>query len=110
MKPLLPFLWQRAGGCTCRVLVRSLLLLLVAFNTGCSLFTWSRELPSRTLTLIIPGMDSKPAIDPVDLQEELMRSANIFLAGVTTAADKLRRDGAPISQTDLLTQKISYTT
>jgi hypothetical protein len=48
--------------------------------------------------MIIPGMNSDTAVDPVDLQEELMRSADIFLAGVTTAANKLRRDGAPISQ------------
>jgi hypothetical protein len=55
-------------------------------------------------------MDSGTSVDPVDVQERLMRSADMFLAGATTAVDKLRRDGAPISQGDLLTQKISYTT
>jgi hypothetical protein len=55
-------------------------------------------------------MDSGTSVDPVDLQEQLMRSADIFLAGVTTSAEKLRRDGAPISQMDLQTLKISYTT
>src|SRR5262245_47609351 len=60
--------------------------------------------------MVIGGRDSNSTADPVDLQEQLIRSADIFLAGVTTAADKLRRDGAPVSQVDLLTQKISYTT
>ena len=110
MKTLLRLVFQRAVGCICRVLVRSLPFLLSALSGGCSLFPWSTELPSRTVKMIIPGMDSNAAVDPVVLQEEVMRSADIFLAGVTTAADKLRRDGAPLSQVDLLTQKISYTT
>ena len=110
MKTLLPLISWRAVGCTSRVLVCSLLLLLPAFGAGCSLLKWGTELPSRTVKMIIPGMDSDSAVDPVDVQEELMRSADIFLASMTTAADKLRRDGAPISQGDLLSQKISYTT
>jgi hypothetical protein len=60
--------------------------------------------------MIIPGTDSGLAVDPVDLQERLMRSADIFLVGVTTSAEQLRRDGAPISQVDLQTLRISYTT
>ena len=110
MKMLLRLILPRAVGCTCRGLVRSLLFLLAALSGGCSLFPWSTEIPSRTVKMIIPGMDSNAAVDPVGLQEEVTRSADIFLAGVITAADKLRRDGTPISQTDLLTQKISYTT
>jgi hypothetical protein len=110
MKTLLRFVLRRAVGCTCHVLVHSLLILLIALSAGCSLLTSSTEMPRRTFKMIIPGTDSDTAVDPVELQEELMRSADIFLAGVTTAANKLCRDGAPISQIDLLTQKISYTT
>lgn len=110
MKTLFPLALRRIVGCLSRVLVCSLLLLLTAFSAGCSLLKWGTELPDHVVKMIIPGMDRDAAVDPVDLQEELMRSADMFLAGVTTAADKLRRDGAPISQVDLLTQKISYTT
>jgi len=110
MKTRLPVAWRCAVGCARSVFVRSPLLLLAALSAGCSLLTWTAEFPSRTFKMIIPGMDSGPAVDPVELQEELMRSADIFLASVTTAAEKLRRDGAPLSQIDLLTQKISYTT
>lgn len=55
-------------------------------------------------------MESGTSVDPVDLQEQLMRSADLFLIGMTTSAEKLRRDGAPISQVDLQTLRISYTT
>jgi hypothetical protein len=98
------------GGYSCGVLVCSLISLLVAFSAGCSLLKWNAEFPGRTFRAIIPGMDSGTAVDPVDVQDQLLRSADIFLAGLTTASDKLRRDGAPISQVDLQTMKISYTT
>jgi hypothetical protein len=57
-------------------------------------------------------MDSGPAVDPVAVQEQVLRSADIFLAGMTasTSTEKLRRDGAPISQVELQTVKISYMT
>lgn len=110
MKMLFPLALRRTVGCTSRVIVCSLLLLLTVFGAGCALLKWGTELPSHTVKMIIPGIGSDTAVDPVDVQEELMRSADVFLAGVTTAADKLRRDGAPVSQVDLLTQKISYTT
>lgn len=110
MKMLFPLALRRTAGCTSRVIVCSLLLLLTVFGAGCSLLKWGTELPSHTVKMILPGIGSDTAVDPVDVQEELMRSADVFLAGVTTAADKLRRDGAPVSQVDLLTQKISYTT
>jgi hypothetical protein len=60
--------------------------------------------------MLIPGTDSGPAVDPVAVQEQLLRSADIFLAGVAAATEKARRDGAPISQVELQTLKISYTT
>jgi len=55
-------------------------------------------------------MDNGPAVDPVAVQEQLLRSADIFLTGVAAAAEQARRDGVPISPVDLQTVKISYTT
>jgi hypothetical protein len=110
MKTLFRLASWRAVGCARSVLLCSpILLLLAALSTGCSLLKWNAELPSRTFKTMI-GMDSGTSVDPVDLQEQLMRSADIFLVGVTTSAENLRRDGAPISQVDLQTLKISYTT
>jgi hypothetical protein len=111
MKTLFRLASWRAVGCARRVLLCSpILLLLAALSTGCSLLKWNAELASRTFKTIIPGLNSGTGVDPVDLQEELLRSADIFLVGVTTSAENLRRDGAPISQVDLQTLKISYTT
>jgi hypothetical protein len=55
-------------------------------------------------------MGSGSSVDPVDVQEQLLRSADIFLIGMTTSADHLRRDGTPLSQVELQALKISYTT
>ncbi|MBI3800641.1 MAG: hypothetical protein HY268_27140, partial [Deltaproteobacteria bacterium] len=107
MKMPLPLAWWHAGS----VLVRSaLLLLLAALSAGCSLLKWPGELPSRTFKTVITGMEGGTSVDPVDLQEQVQRAADIFLIGVTTSVEQLRRDGAPISQVDLQTVKISYTT
>ena len=110
MKTRLPVAWRCAVGCARSMCLRSSLLLLMALSAGCSLLTWTAEFPSRTFKMIIPGMDSGPAVDPVAVQEQLLRSADIFLIGLTTSAEQLRRDGAPISQAELQTMKISYTT
>jgi hypothetical protein len=92
--------------------MRSPILLLATLGAGCSLLTWNAELPSRTFKTIIPGMNSGASVDPVAVQEQVLRSADIFLAGMaaSTSTEKLRRDGAPISQVELQTVKISYTT
>ena len=81
----------------------SFLLLVAALSAGCSWLRWPAELPSRTFQTVMGGMEGGAIIDPVDLQERLGRSADIFLVGMVTATDKLRRDGASISQTDLQT-------
>jgi hypothetical protein len=44
------------------------------------------------------------------VQEQLLRSADVFLVGITTSAEQLRRDGTPISQIEVQTLKISYAT
>src|SRR5262245_25096671 len=110
MKILLPLASWRAVGCTRRVLVRSPLFLLAALSAGCSLLKWSAELPNRTFEMVIGGRDSDTSVDPVDVQDQVLRAADVFLVGVTTATDKLGRDGAPLSQVDLQTVKIAYTT
>src|SRR5262245_41356813 len=92
-----------------RVLVPSPLILLVTLSPGCSLLNSITEFPICTVKTTIAGKDTHTGIDPVDLQEDLMRSADIFLAGMSTSAEQLRRDGAPISQVDLRTLQISYT-
>src|SRR5215510_9841753 len=94
-----------------KTLFRSSLLFLVAvLSAGCSLLRWNAELPRRTFQTVIGGTEGGASIDPVDLQERLVRSADIFLVGMVTATDKLRRNGAPLSQVELQTLKIAYTT
>src|SRR5215471_12831547 len=88
----------------------SLLLLAAVLSAGCSLLRWNAELPRRTFQTVMGGTEGGASIDPVDLQERLVRSADIFLVGMVTATDKLRWNGAPLSQVELQTLRIAYTT
>jgi hypothetical protein len=88
----------------------SLLLLVAVLSAGCSWLRWQAKLPSRTFQTILAGTEGGASIDPVELQEKLLRSADIFLMGMPTAAEKLHHNGAPISPVELQTLKISSTT
>jgi hypothetical protein len=88
----------------------SLFLLVVVFSAGCSWLQWQAKLPSQTFQTIIAGTAGGISIDPVELQEKLLRSADIFLMSMPTAAEQLRRNGAPISQGELLALETSSTT
>jgi hypothetical protein len=88
----------------------SFLLFISMLSSGCSWLRWNAALPSRTFQTILAGTEGDVSLDPVELQEKLLRSSDIFLAGLTTSAEKLRRNGVPISQIELQTLNISSTT
>src|SRR5262245_50018329 len=101
---------QRGMQWAGRAYLSSVLLLVAVCSAGCSWLRWQAALPSRTFQTILAGREGGASLDPVEAQEKLMRSADIFLLGMPTAAEKLRRNGAPISQVELQTLQISSTT
>ena len=88
MKTRLPLAWRRIIRCARSVSMHSLFLVLTALIVGCSLLPWDAELPSRAFKTIFPGMNRDSSVDRVDVQEQLLRSANIFLTGVNTSIEK----------------------
>jgi hypothetical protein len=87
--------------------VLALPLLLSASGTGCSLVENTIKFPAHAVESIIPGTSQTEAVDPVELQEQLLRFADNFAAATLGAANKLQRDGKPIDRAELLTIQVT---
>lgn len=78
-------------------------LVLAMSCLSCSLIETTVDLPLQAVKAILPG---GTAVDPVDLQEELLRFADHFVASTSAAAEKLERDGKPIEHFELIQIKV----
>lgn len=81
-------------------------VLLIAFGIGCSPLRKTVEWPVRAVETVIPGIKQTEAVDPVELQEQLLRFSDNFVSATLASAEKLRRDGQPIGRTELLSIKL----
>jgi hypothetical protein len=81
-------------------------MLLAAFGSGCSLLRNTVELPVRAAEAMIPGIEQTESVDPVELQEQLLRFADNFISATLVSAEKLRRDGQPVGRAELLEIKL----
>ena len=74
---------------------------------GCSLVQTTVDLPFRAVSAVLPGGLETEAVDPVDLQEDMLRFADNFVISTSRAAESLQRDGQPIRRAELLTIKVA---
>ncbi|MGR9107932.1 MAG: hypothetical protein ACU843_13465 [Gammaproteobacteria bacterium] len=75
---------------------------------GCQIIKTASEIPDYAVRTIIPGLKTDSAVDPVAVQEGLLRFADQFAAAMTAGIDNLRRDGKPISPVEALKWKILF--
>ena len=75
--------------------------------SGCSLLKETVDAPFRKVKAILPGGGETEEIDPVGLQEDMLRFADSFVMTTSGAADKLMRNGKPIGREELLTIKVA---
>jgi sRNA-binding carbon storage regulator CsrA len=59
-------------------------------GTGCSLVQKAVEVPGQTVRAVTPGAKNSNAVDPVDVQEKLLRFADGFFVSMIVNADNLR--------------------
>lgn len=85
-----------------RSAVLGLPLLLAALGSGCSLMETTLKLPFQAVGSMIPGTDRTEAVDPVELQEQLLRFADNFTAATVGATAGLQRGGKPIDRSESL--------
>ncbi len=79
---------------------------LLIHLTGCSLIKTTMDLPFRAVKAVLPGGRETAPVDPVALQEEMLKFADNFEVSTTAAAGKLQKNGQPIGRTELLTIKV----
>ena len=78
-------------------------VLLVVIGAGCGIVPGVAGPAFRTVT---SGKGAQPALDPVEVQQILMRFADDFSMRVIASSEKLRRDGKPLDRVDLHRWKI----
>jgi hypothetical protein len=85
-------------------------LLLVTLSAGCGLMRTVMKVPGQTVRAVTPGNQSQPAVDPVEVQETLLRFADAYSTGMTLGADKLRRGTNAPDPVEILKWKIAFST
>ena len=97
-----------AGRRKAGLVAAGLALLLTLFATGCRLMKSTAELPGKAVGTVTQGKKDQPAVDPVALQQQLMRFADEFSARIATSADQLRRGTNALDRVELQKWKLNY--
>jgi hypothetical protein len=79
---------------------------LLMLTSGCTLMGRTLALPVDAVRWMLPGTDRTEPVDPVELQEQLLRYADSFTAGTISAMNKLLANGQPPPPAQLLALKI----
>jgi energy-converting hydrogenase Eha subunit E len=88
-----------------------LLSMAILFGaSGCSLIETTVDLPVRAVKAVLPGGVETEPVDPVDLQEDMLRFADNFVTSTSGAIERLQRDGKPIPREESLSIKITLAT
>lgn len=84
-------------------------IFLASQISACTLVSKTVELPFEAVRYVIPGSENLEAMNPVDLQEEMLRFADHLMASTIRASSTLERDGKPIDQTEMVKIKVRLT-
>jgi hypothetical protein len=68
------------------------------------------DMPGQTVRAVTPGKQDQHAIDPVDVQERLLRFADEYYVRMTLGVDQLRRGTNALDPAEVLQWKISLGT
>ncbi len=82
--------------------------LLTMLVTGCRVVQSTAELPGKAVGKVTRGKKDRPAFDPVELQQQLMRCADEFTAGIASGAEQLRRGTNTLDRIELQKWKLMY--
>lgn len=80
----------------------TILMMLALLCSGCTLIKKTIEAPLEGIQFISGSKKAKTEIDPVALQEDLLRYTNNFISAFVTSTTKLKRGGHPIPRKELL--------
>jgi hypothetical protein len=87
-----------------------LTLLLLTLGAGCRIVRTAVDVPGQTVRAVTPGKKDKGALDPVEVQQKLLRFADEFSAQMIVGIDSLRRGTNAIEPAEALKWKILIVT
>ncbi len=85
-----------------------LVVLFTAISAGCSLIRTTMEMPFRAFEAVIPGLQPTVPVDPVELQEHLLRLSDNYITATVSRVDRLRRQDRPIDRAEALNLKLAF--
>ena len=85
-------------------------LLLLVLGTGCRVMQDVAAAPGQAVRTVTPGGQNKNAVDPVEVQEKLLRFADEFSTRMTLGIDGLRRGTNAPDPAEVLQAKITFAT
>ena len=84
-----------------------LCLLLVTLGAGCRLVQTAVDVPSQTVRAVTPGKKDKTDVDPVEVQQQLMRFADEFSTRLIVSVEQLRLGTNALDPAEALRWKIA---
>ena len=85
-------------------------LLAVSLGTGCNLIQTAADVPGQAVRTVTPGPKAEPPVDPVEVQQNLMRFADEFAARVSIGIEKLRHGTNALDNAESLRWKLAFGT
>jgi hypothetical protein len=82
-------------------------LLLTTWGTGCRLVRGVADVPGQAVRTVSPGKQNKEAVDPVEVQQNLLRFADEFSTRMVIGVEKLRRGTNAMAAAEVLRWKIA---
>ena len=85
-------------------------LLLLAVGAGCRIVQTAADVPGQAVRTVTPGAKAEPAVDPVEVQQTLMRFADEFAARMAAGVENLRHGTNAPSKAESLRWKLAFGT
>ena len=82
--------------------------LLLSVAAGCHIIQTAADVPAQAVRTVTPGAKAEAGVDPVEVQQTLMRFADEFAARMAVGIDKLCRGTNEISRSESLNWKIAF--
>ena len=87
-----------------------LALLFLTLGTGCRIMQTAVDVPGQTVRAVTPGKKNPKAVDPVEVQQTLLRFADDFSTRMTLGIEQLRHGTNELDPAEVLQLKIALGT
>jgi hypothetical protein len=85
------------------------LVLLCWAMTSCQVVTRTAELPEDAVRVVAPGSPKKKPLDPIEMQQGLLRFGDELSGQLVASVDKLQRNGVPLDRITAVQMKLAFT-